>query len=160
MGALYFGVGKSMGSLVGGLVIEELGVRNTFRVFGCLALVAASLYFLFSYTWQRRRPGEDVEKDSSTVTDQEGSDGDKTVSRKQSQLGNYWKGTFNLLLYYSFTTKILAVPFKLFIQRRSQRKNRKNHVVPDIIFYEIYFKLHLFVWILELSPGVSLVLHQ
>ena len=31
MGALYFGVGKALGSLVGGLAIEELGVRNTFR---------------------------------------------------------------------------------------------------------------------------------
>ena len=31
MGALYFGVGKALGSLVGGLAIEEVGVRNTFR---------------------------------------------------------------------------------------------------------------------------------
>ena len=88
MGALYFGVGKSMGSLVGGLVIEELGVRNTFRIFGCLALVAASLYFLFTFTWQRRRPAEDLEKHCSAHTSQE-----EPVSRKQSQLGNYSKGT-------------------------------------------------------------------
>ena len=94
MGALYFGVGKSMGSLVGGLVIEELGVRNTFRIFGCLALVAASLYFLFTFTWQRRRPAEDLEKHSSADTSQEGSSGEEPVSRKQSQLGNYSKGTF------------------------------------------------------------------
>ena len=33
MGALYFGVGKAAGSLVGGLVIEDIGVRNTFTRF-------------------------------------------------------------------------------------------------------------------------------
>ena len=31
MGALYFGLGKSLGSLTGGLAIEAIGVRNTFR---------------------------------------------------------------------------------------------------------------------------------
>ena len=61
MGALYFGVGKSVGSLVGGLVIDELGVRNTFRCFGAVALVAASLYFLFTFLWEKRRTQEDLE---------------------------------------------------------------------------------------------------
>ena len=93
MGALYFGVGKSMGSLVGGLVIEELGVRNTFRIFGCLALVAASLYFTFTFTWERRRPGEDPEKDSAAETNP-GSPGAERDTRKPSQLGNYSKATF------------------------------------------------------------------
>ena len=88
MGALYFGVGKSMGSLVGGLVIEELGVRNTFRIFGCLALVAASLYFLFTFIWERRRTEEDLERHSAT--DQE-CQGEQTVNKKRSDLGNYSK---------------------------------------------------------------------
>jgi len=48
MGALYFGIGKSLGSLVGGLAIEEIGVRNTFRCFSVIALVAASVYLLFT----------------------------------------------------------------------------------------------------------------
>ena len=99
MGALYFGVGKSMGSLVGGLVIEELGVRNTFRIFGCLALVAASLYFLFNFIWERRRSDEDLERHSVAGTNQ-GSQGDLRASRKQSELGNYSKGTFNFLAFH------------------------------------------------------------
>ena len=31
MGALYFGVGKAVGGLVGGLVIDWIGVRVCFR---------------------------------------------------------------------------------------------------------------------------------
>ena len=117
MGALYFGVGKSMGSLVGGLVIEELGVRNTFRVFGCLALVAASLYFLFTFTWERRRPDEDLEKHSGADIDQE-SQGEQKESKKHSQLGNYSKGTFTLLAYSFFnTTNNIKVSLKNFKYR-------------------------------------------
>lgn len=68
MGALYFGVGKSVGSLVGGLLIDELGVRNTFRCFGTVSLVAASLYFLFTFLWEKRRTEEDPETGSETNT--------------------------------------------------------------------------------------------
>ena len=106
-----------MGSLVGGLVIEELGVRNTFRVFGCLALVAASLYFLFTFTWERRRPDEDLEKHSGADIDQE-SQGEQKESKKHSQLGNYSKGTFTLLAYSFFnTTNNIKVSLKNFKYR-------------------------------------------
>jgi hypothetical protein len=32
MGALYFGVGKALGGLVGGLAIDQIGDRMTFRL--------------------------------------------------------------------------------------------------------------------------------
>ena len=54
MGALYFGVGKAAGSLVGGLLIETVGVRNTFRAFSVAAMVAASVYLLFTTLWDKR----------------------------------------------------------------------------------------------------------
>ena len=54
MGALYFGVGKATGSLVGGLVIDDLGVRNTFRCFSILSLAAASIYFCFTYVHEKK----------------------------------------------------------------------------------------------------------
>merc|ERR1719192_1388227 len=54
MGALYFGVGKALGSLVGGLAIEELGVRNTFRCFSMGSFVAASIYLCFTLLYERR----------------------------------------------------------------------------------------------------------
>merc|ERR1719300_330272 len=54
MGALYFGVGKAAGSLVGGLVIEDIGVRNTFTCFSVLSLVTASVYFCFSFVMGRK----------------------------------------------------------------------------------------------------------
>ena len=54
MGALYFGIGKATGSLVGGLVIDDLGVRNTFRCFSILSLTAASIYFCFNYVHEKK----------------------------------------------------------------------------------------------------------
>ena len=59
MGALYFGVGKAAGSLVGGLVIDDLGVRNTFRCFSILSLVAASIYFCFTYVHEKKLKSEE-----------------------------------------------------------------------------------------------------
>ena len=58
MGALYFGVGKAAGSLVGGLVIDDLGVRNTFRCFSILSLAAASIYFCFTYVHEKKLKAE------------------------------------------------------------------------------------------------------
>merc|ERR1719225_16125 len=54
MGALYFGIGKAVGSLVGGLVIDDLGVRNTFRSFSILSLITASVYFCFTYVHEKK----------------------------------------------------------------------------------------------------------
>jgi len=69
MGALYFGVGKATGSLVGGLVIEDIGVRNTFTCFSVLSLVTASVYFCFSFVMGKRKSqnesSQDVEADQS-----------------------------------------------------------------------------------------------
>ena len=87
MGALYFGVGKSVGSLVGGLLIEELGVRNTFRCFGALSLGAASAYFLFTFLWEKRRRdgAEERERDTEADGEQESNQGD--VIKKNDELG-------------------------------------------------------------------------
>ena len=69
MGALYFGVGKAMGSLVGGLVIEDIGVRNTFRSFSVVALVTASVYFCFTHVHEKRSKKE-AQKDAEAVVGQ------------------------------------------------------------------------------------------
>ena len=55
MGALYFGVGKALGSLAGGFAIESIGARNTFRCFSAGALLAASLYHLYNVLDQKHR---------------------------------------------------------------------------------------------------------
>ena len=47
MGALYFGVGKALGGLAGGLAIDQLGDRLTFRLFALLSFLAAAVYLLF-----------------------------------------------------------------------------------------------------------------
>ena len=88
MGALYFGVGKSVGSLVGGLVLDELGVRNTFRCFGAVSLVAASAYFLFTFIWEKRRREEEKERDAEADPKQETDTGD--VVKMNTELGESW----------------------------------------------------------------------
>jgi len=76
MGALYFGVGKAMGSLVGGLVIEDIGVRNTFRSFSVVALVTASVYFCFTHVHEKRSK-KDAQKDAEAVVAQNPDQTDK-----------------------------------------------------------------------------------
>ena len=69
MGALYFGIGKAAGSLIGGLVIEEIGVRNTFRCFSVVSLVTASVYFAFTHVLEKRKkPKSDPELNIATIT--------------------------------------------------------------------------------------------
>ena len=87
MGALYFGVGKSVGSLVGGLVLDELGVRNTFRCFGAVSLVAASVYFLFTFVWEKRRRDEDLEIETGTDTVRDSREGEKV--KTNTELGKF-----------------------------------------------------------------------
>eukprot|EP00091_Calanus_sinicus_P004138 TRINITY_DN14357_c0_g1_i1.p1 TRINITY_DN14357_c0_g1~~TRINITY_DN14357_c0_g1_i1.p1 ORF type:complete len:255 (-),score=50.69 TRINITY_DN14357_c0_g1_i1:185-949(-) len=72
MGALYFGIGKALGSLVGGLAIEAVGVRNAFRCFSIASLVAASVYLLFTLMWERRRrESSDVEKSNNDKSEEQ-----------------------------------------------------------------------------------------
>ena len=43
-GSAYFGVGRGLGGLFGGLSIEAYGDVTSFRIFGGLALLTAALY--------------------------------------------------------------------------------------------------------------------
>ena len=52
MGALYFGVGKALGGLAGGLAIDQLGDRVTFRLFALLSFIAAAVYLLFNQLYK------------------------------------------------------------------------------------------------------------
>ncbi|KAL7301823.1 hypothetical protein TKK_0005430 [Trichogramma kaykai] len=47
LGALYFGIGKSIGNFVGGLLIDAIGIRPTFQIFAAVTLLTAVLYFLY-----------------------------------------------------------------------------------------------------------------
>merc|ERR1712156_1356953 len=90
MGALYFGVGKALGSLVGGLAIEELGVRNTLRCFSMGSFVAASIYLCFTLLYKRRMrtPKEGVEEEGKekevTVLERKCEHGDSESEKKES----------------------------------------------------------------------------
>ena len=47
MGALFFGVGKGSGSLLGGLLMSYIGAENTFRTFAVTSLVCSVAYGFF-----------------------------------------------------------------------------------------------------------------
>lgn len=88
MGALYFGVGKALGSLSGGLAIESIGVRNTFRCFSVASLVAASVYLCFTLLYDKRqRQEKGHEKDLEEEAD-EGQTGkkDSEITAENSSL--------------------------------------------------------------------------
>ena len=67
MGGLYFGVGKALGSLFGGLLIEAIGERNTFRCFSALSLSAGFVYFLFTLILEKRMKGSVHVKETPSV---------------------------------------------------------------------------------------------
>ncbi|CAG7728392.1 unnamed protein product [Allacma fusca] len=54
MGALYFGIGRGAGSLVGGFFIKWYGERITFQIFGVIALISSVLYFILNMAYIRR----------------------------------------------------------------------------------------------------------
>ena len=89
MGALYFGVGKAVGSLVGGLVIDDLGVRNTFRCFSILSLVAASIYFCFTYVHEKQlKTKENLDTEAGISVIGENNQEKKLSSQKKSDISN------------------------------------------------------------------------
>ena len=88
MGALYFGIGKAAGSLIGGLVIEDIGVRNTFRCFSVVSLVTASVYFAFTHVLEKRKktePKADPELNIATITN-EITKKTENVAKKDSEI--------------------------------------------------------------------------
>jgi len=106
MGALYYGVGKSLGSLAGGLAIEEIGVRNSFRTFSFVSILAATVYLCFTQFHERRRKSlktidvenvkeeiveeiketieKEEEKEEETVETERLKEENATVTRQQS----------------------------------------------------------------------------
>ena len=43
-GAAYFGVGRGLGGMVGGLAVADLGFRLAFQVFAAVAMVVAVIF--------------------------------------------------------------------------------------------------------------------
>jgi len=61
MGALYFGVGKAVGGLLGGLSIDAVGERTTFRIFSGVCMVSALIYLTFNILYARRKARREPE---------------------------------------------------------------------------------------------------
>ncbi|KAF7271686.1 hypothetical protein GWI33_015479 [Rhynchophorus ferrugineus] len=61
LGGIYYGVGKGVGSLVGGYLIKPIGIRHTFQVFSILTLIIGIIYFAFYHLYIKKRPSEGVD---------------------------------------------------------------------------------------------------
>eukprot|EP00096_Caligus_rogercresseyi_P011757 TRINITY_DN4734_c0_g1_i1.p1 TRINITY_DN4734_c0_g1~~TRINITY_DN4734_c0_g1_i1.p1 ORF type:complete len:792 (-),score=179.13 TRINITY_DN4734_c0_g1_i1:362-2737(-) len=55
MGALFFGVGKGSGALIGGVLMSLLGTRITFRCFAGTSLLCSIVYIFFQLCFVRRK---------------------------------------------------------------------------------------------------------
>lgn len=63
VGGIYFGVGRSTGSLVGGTAMYFLGAETAFRIMGCVAALASLTYGVVYYCFTQspcRKPNEVV----------------------------------------------------------------------------------------------------
>lgn len=54
VGAVFEGMGISLGSLIGGVLYDKLGGALTFRVFGVASLFACAIHFLLQWLLERR----------------------------------------------------------------------------------------------------------
>ncbi|KAL1492391.1 hypothetical protein ABEB36_010643 [Hypothenemus hampei] len=61
LGGLYYGVGKGVGSLVGGYLIKPIGIRHTFQVFSITTLIIGLVYFAFYHFYMKHRPSEGID---------------------------------------------------------------------------------------------------
>ena len=48
--------GRGAGSLMGGLMIDKMGTRAAFRIFGFVCMAYALIHAILHYTWLRRLP--------------------------------------------------------------------------------------------------------
>lgn len=53
VGAIFEGVGVSIGSFVGGLLFESIGGSETFRIYGIVALVACLIHIIVQLLLQK-----------------------------------------------------------------------------------------------------------
>lgn len=63
IGGLFYGVGKSGGSLVGGYLIKFYGMRATFQMFAATTFLTAFLYFAFFHLYMKSRTDLRKEKE-------------------------------------------------------------------------------------------------
>lgn len=66
-GGLHYGVGRGVGSLIGGFLMKPIGVRDTFRLTGAISLVTGIVYFVlnklyFQKLQDERRKAQEEEK--------------------------------------------------------------------------------------------------
>nr|XP_053644364.1 major facilitator superfamily domain-containing protein 6-A-like [Cherax quadricarinatus]XP_053644365.1 major facilitator superfamily domain-containing protein 6-A-like [Cherax quadricarinatus] len=68
-GGIHFGVGRGVGSLMGGFLMGPIGVRNTFRLMGVICAVTCILYFVINRIFFRKLQLEREEKEKTEANE-------------------------------------------------------------------------------------------
>lgn len=77
LGGLFYGVGKSTGSLVGGFLIGVLGMRGTYQLFSVVTASTAFVYLAFYHFYMKKRSvvtPEDTVPEENAVEQKNGMD--------------------------------------------------------------------------------------
>lgn len=65
VGGLHFGIGRGAGSLLGGMLIDDVGIRTSFRIVGSMSGLVGLMYAIFYYFTVRKERLKKMEKRSS-----------------------------------------------------------------------------------------------
>ncbi|XP_069959872.1 major facilitator superfamily domain-containing protein 6-A-like [Cherax quadricarinatus] len=107
-GGLHYGIGRALGSLIGGNLIKVVGIRNTFRGAAGVSALACILYFFINYNCFRKQQQERRQKaisektNKATVTEEKKHTEDKITKftaddniPKQEYLSSAFNGELN-----------------------------------------------------------------
>jgi len=84
MGALFFGLGKGSGSLLGGLLMSYIGAQNTFRTFAVIAFTCSLSYGFFQWLYVKPRRMRSSNDSQSSDEPASSNDNDFHTERKNA----------------------------------------------------------------------------
>ncbi|KAL1492390.1 hypothetical protein ABEB36_010642 [Hypothenemus hampei] len=69
LGRLYYGVGKGVGSLIGGYLIKPIDIRHTFQEFSITTLIIGLIYFAFYHSYIKHRSSKYQQNGLNTTSE-------------------------------------------------------------------------------------------
>ncbi|XP_033209800.1 uncharacterized protein LOC117168332 [Belonocnema kinseyi] len=88
LGGIYYGVGKSCGSLIGGFLMKAVGTRSTYQIFAAASLLTGLMYCMFNVFYLKKRPqveGNDIVKKEPKKTKSDLENGSVEIGLKEKK---------------------------------------------------------------------------
>lgn len=61
---LHYAAGRALGSAIGGVMMDNLGSKNTYQLYAMVCIIAGCLYTIIYWFWLRKKPNKRHEKRS------------------------------------------------------------------------------------------------